>query len=161
MLNFIPPKPNTTVIRVAKAIMPLINRLCLKGLTLDVDAESVARLKATDGHATVLVPNHAARADPAVTFLLSKQLSQQYYYMSARESFDKGRFGGLRSFLLQRFGCIQLCAAPLTGTPSAQRGNSYLKATPPLLSLLRGKSHGRMIPSCALRGGLYNSVSGL
>ena len=108
MLNFIPPKPNTTVIRVAKAIMPLINRLCLKGLTLDVDAESVARLKATDGHATVLVPNHAARADPAVTFLLSKQLSQQYYYMSARESFDKGRFGGLRSFLLQRFGVYSI-----------------------------------------------------
>ncbi len=108
MLDFKPPKPNTTVIQVAKAIMPLINRLCLKGLTLDVDTESIARLKATDGYPTVLAPNHAARADPAIMFLLSKQLSQQYYYMTARETFDKGRFGGLRSFLLQRFGAYSI-----------------------------------------------------
>ena len=108
MLDFIPPKLNTTVIQVAKAIMPLINHLYLKGLTLDVDAESIARLKTTDGHPTVLVPNHAARADPAVMFLLSKQLSQQYYYMTARETFDKGKFGGLCSFLLPRFGAYSI-----------------------------------------------------
>ena len=108
MLDFKPPKLNTTAIQVAKAIMPLVNRLFLKGLTLDVDAESTARLKMTDGHPTVLVPNHAARADPAVMFLLSKQFSQQYYYMTARETFDKGKFGGLRSFLLQRFGAYSI-----------------------------------------------------
>ena len=108
MLDFKPPKPNTTAIQVAKAIMPLINCLCLKGLTLDVDAESIARLKAIDGYPTVLAPNHAARADPAIMFLLSKQLSQQYCYLTARETFDKGRFGGLRSFLLQRFGAYSI-----------------------------------------------------
>ena len=108
MLDFKPPKPNTTAIQVAKAIMPLINRLCLKGLTLDVDTESIARLKAIDGYPTVLAPNHAARADPAIMFLLSKQLSQQYCYLTARETFDKGRFGGLRSFLLQRFGAYSI-----------------------------------------------------
>ena len=108
MLDFKPPKLNTTVIQVAKAIMPLANRLFLKGLTLDVDSESIARLKMIDGHPTVLAPNHAARADPAVTFLLSKQVSQQYYYMTARETFDKGKFGGLRSFLLQRFGAFSI-----------------------------------------------------
>ncbi|MDD9975670.1 MAG: 1-acyl-sn-glycerol-3-phosphate acyltransferase [Candidatus Poribacteria bacterium] len=108
MLDFKPPKLNTTLIQVAKAIMPLVNRLFLKGLTLDVDSESIARLKMIDGHPTVLAPNHAARADPAVTFLLSKQVSQQYYYMTARETFDKGKFGGLRSFLLQRFGAYSI-----------------------------------------------------
>lgn len=108
MLDFKPPKLNTTLIQVAKAIMPLVNRLFLKGLTLDVDSESIARLKMIDGHPTVLAPNHAARADPAVTFLLSKQVSQQYYYMTARETFDKGKFGGLRSFLLQRFGAFSI-----------------------------------------------------
>ena len=108
MLDFKPPKLNTTVIQVAKAMMPLVNRLFLKGLTLDVDSESIARLKMIDGHPTVLAPNHAARADPAVTFLLSKQVSQQYYYMTARETFDKGRFGGLRSFLLQCFGAFSI-----------------------------------------------------
>ena len=108
MLDFKPPKLNTTAIQIAKAFMPLINRLFLKGLTLDVDTESITRLKMTDGHPTVLAPNHAARADPAVTFLLSKQLSQQYYYMTARETFDKGKLGGLRSFLLQRFGAYSV-----------------------------------------------------
>ena len=87
MLDFKPPKLNTTVIQVAKAIMPLANRLFLKGLTLDVDSESIARLKMIDGQPAVLAPNHAARADPAVTFLLSKQVSQQYYYMTARETY--------------------------------------------------------------------------
>ena len=108
MLDFKPPKPNTTVIRVAKALMPLLNRLCLKGLTLDIDAESIARLKTTDGYPTVLAPNHAARADPAVMFFLSKRLSQQYYYMSARESYGKGKFSGLRGFLMQRFGAYSI-----------------------------------------------------
>ena len=108
MLDFKPPKLNTTAVQVAQSLMPLVNRLFLKGLTLDIDAESIARLKTVDGHPTVLSPNHAARADPAVIFFLSKRLSQQYYYMTARETFDKGKFGGFRSFLLQRFGAYSI-----------------------------------------------------
>ena len=108
MLDFKPPKPNTTAIRVAKALMPLISRLYLNGLTVAVDSESIAHLKMTDGHATVLAPNHAAHADPAVMFLLSKRLSQQYYYLTARETFDKGKFSGLCSLLLQWFGAYSI-----------------------------------------------------
>ena len=108
MLDFKPPKLNTTAIQVAKAVIPLVNRLYLKGLTLDIDADSIARLKIADGHPTVLAPNHAAHADPAVMFLLSKRLSQQYYFMTALETFGKGKFSGLRSFLLQRFGAYSI-----------------------------------------------------
>ena len=108
MLDFKPPKPNTIVAKVVRAAMPLVNRLYLKGLTLDIDAESVARLKTTDGSPTVLVPNHSASADSAVVFLLSKRHSQQYYYMAAREVFDIGKFGGIRSFLLQRCGAFSV-----------------------------------------------------
>ena len=108
MLDFKPPKLNSTAIQVAKVLMPFVDRLYLKGLKLDLDAESIARLKTVHGHATVLVPNHSARVDPIVMFLLSKQLSQQYYYMTARETFDKGKFGDLRSFLLQRFGAYSI-----------------------------------------------------
>ena len=89
--------------------MPLVNRLYLKGLTLDIDAESITRLKTTDGCPTVLAPNHAASADSAVVFLLSKQHAQPYYYyMAARETFDIGRLGGLRSFLMQRCGAFSI-----------------------------------------------------
>ena len=108
MLDFKPPKLNATAIQVAKALMPFVDRLYLKGLKLDLDAESIARLKTAHGHSAVLVPNHSARVDPIVMFLLSKQLSQQYYYMTARETFDKGKFGDLRSFLLQRFGAYSI-----------------------------------------------------
>ena len=80
----------------------------LKGLTLDIDAESIARLKTVDGHPAVLAPNHAARVDPAVMFFLSKRLSQQYYYMTARETYGTGKFGGLRGFLMQRFGAYSI-----------------------------------------------------
>ena len=41
-------------------------------------------------------------------FFLSKQLSQQYYYMTARDTYGKGRFGGLRGFLMQRFGAYSI-----------------------------------------------------
>ncbi len=109
MLDFKPPKPNTLVIKLVEAVMPLVNRLHLKGLTLDIDAESIARLKTTDGCPTVLAPNHAASADSAVVFLLSKQHAQPYYYyMAARETFDIGKLGGLRSFLMQRCGAFSI-----------------------------------------------------
>ena len=108
MLDFKPPKPNTTAIRVAKAFMPLINRLYLNGLTLAVDTESITRLKTTDGHPTVLAPNHAAHADPAVMFLLSKRRSQWYYYMTARETYDKAKFKGLCGLLLQGLGAYSI-----------------------------------------------------
>ena len=89
--------------------MPLVNRLHLKGLTLDIDAESIARLKMTDRYPTVLAPNHAASADSAVVFLLSKRHSQPYYYyMVARETFDTGKLGGIRSFLMQRCGAFSI-----------------------------------------------------
>ena len=42
--------------------------------------------------------------DPTVVFLLSKQISQPFYYMAARETFDKGKLGGIRSYVMQRLG---------------------------------------------------------
>ena len=104
MLDFKPPEPSTAVIRIVRAAIPLVNRLHLKGLTLDVDAESTARLQAVHGHPTVLAPNHPASEDPVVMFLLSGRMSQPFYYMAAREVFDRGRFGTLRCRLMQRVG---------------------------------------------------------
>ncbi len=108
MLDFKPPKPNTIAIQIAKAFMPLISRLYLNGLTLMVDSESITRLKTTDGHPTVLAPNHAAHADPAVMFLLSKRRSQWYYYMTARETYNKWKFKGLCGLLLQWLGAYSI-----------------------------------------------------
>ena len=104
MLDFKPPEPSKTTSQILRALIPLANRWYLKGLTLDIDAESLARLEAIHGHSAVLAPNHPAHEDPVVMFLLSKRLSQPFYYMAAREVFDKGRFGAVRCYLLQRVG---------------------------------------------------------
>ncbi len=106
--DFKAPKPSPLAMAVARAVMPLINRWYLKGLTLDINAESMARLKTTSGYPTVFAPNHAAHADPAVMFLLSKRLSQAFYYMTARETFDTGSFGAIRSFLMQHLGAYSI-----------------------------------------------------
>ena len=108
MLDFKPPKPNLTTIKVASAFMPIYNRLRLKGLTLDIDQESITKLKSTQGHSTLIAPNHAASADPIVMFLLSKHLSQPFYYMAARETYGKGMFSGVRGFLMQRLGVYSI-----------------------------------------------------
>ena len=108
MLDFKPPKPNTALIQVAKGLVPFINRLFLKGLTLDIDAESIARLKKVDGHPTVLAPNHAARADPAVMFCLSKTaLSAVLLHECTRELWQR-KIRCLRGFLMQRFGAYSI-----------------------------------------------------
>ena len=108
MLDFKPPEPSTAAIRLVRALIPLANRWYLKGLALDVDAESIAMLKAIHGHSALLAPNHPAHEDPVVMFLLSKRLSQPFYYMAAREVFDKGRFGTVRCKLLQRVGAYSV-----------------------------------------------------
>ncbi len=104
MLDFKPPKPNLAVIKIVKAIMPLVNRWFLKGITLDIDPETIERLESTRGIPTLISPNHAASDDPYVMFLLSKHLSQPFYYMSAREVFDRGNLLGIRSAVMQRCG---------------------------------------------------------
>lgn len=106
--DFKAPKPNRFAIAVANAVVPFVNRWYLKGLTLDIDVASITCLKKIDGHPTVFAPNHAAHADPAVMFLLSKRLSQAFYYMTARETFGKGYFGAIRSFLMQRLGAYSI-----------------------------------------------------
>lgn len=104
MLDFKPPKPNEIAIKVVQSLAALGNRLYPKGLTLDIDEESISRLKSTFGHPTVIAPNHAASADPTVVFFLSKKMSQPFYYMAARETFDRGRFTSVRSRIMQQMG---------------------------------------------------------
>ena len=104
MLDFKSPKPNLTAIKIANTLVPLANRLFLKGLTIDIDPESIDRLESIKGKPTLIAPNHAASDDPSVVFLMSKHISQPFYYMAAREIFDKGKLGGIRSYVMQRLG---------------------------------------------------------
>ena len=110
MLDFKPPKPNLSVIKVVNAFLPVVNKLYLKGVTLDIDPLTVERLESTRGNPTLISPNHAASDDPYVMFLLSKQLSQPFYYMSAREVFDRGNFLGFAECCDAAMWCLFSCA---------------------------------------------------
>lgn len=108
MLDFKPPKPNLSVIKVVNAIMPIVNRFYLRGMTLDIDSETVERIESTRGNPTLISPNHAASDDPYTMFLFSKNIAQPFYYMSAREVFDRGMFGGVRSAVMQWCGAYSV-----------------------------------------------------
>ncbi len=137
--DFKAPKPNTAVIKIANALLPFVNRWYLKGLTLDIDGESLERLKLTCGQPTVLVPNHAAHTDPAVLFLLSKRLSQTFYYMTARETFDKGRMGAIRSFLLQRMGAYSIVRGTADRNAFRTTRTLLLNGTSPVVIFAEGE----------------------
>ena len=104
MLAFKPPKPSVTTIQIIQALIPLANRLYLKGLTLDVDEASIARLEAIRGHSAVLAPNHPAHEDSYGYVSLVKAVIATVLLHAAREAFDRGRFGAIRCYLMQRCG---------------------------------------------------------
>lgn len=105
MLDFKPPKDNGFVIGSVKLLRPLLMRLTTKVSHVDIDSESLDRLKSTDGYPTILVPNHPSRADPHVLFALSTRCGERFRYMCARETFDRKIAGlKLRGFFMTRLG---------------------------------------------------------
>lgn len=105
MLDFKPPKDNTFVIGSVKLLLPLLMRLTTRVSHVDIDSESLDRLKSTDGYPTILVPNHPSRADPHVLFSLSTRCGERFRYMCARETFDRKILGlKLRGFFMTRLG---------------------------------------------------------
>ena len=108
MPDFVPPKENALMIGAAKWLSPLLMRHLLKISKLDIDTESLTRLKAINGFSAVLVPNHVNHADPFVMFALAKRLGDGFRYLTAQESFYAQAGGRLRGFLLQRLGCYSV-----------------------------------------------------
>lgn len=105
MLDFKPPKDNSLVIGSVKLLLPLLMRLTTKVSHVDIDSESLDRLKSTDGYPTIMVPNHPSRADPHVLFTLSTRYGERFRYMCARETFDRKIAGlKLRGFFMTRLG---------------------------------------------------------
>ena len=105
MLDFKPPKDNSFVIGSVKLLLPFLMRLTTKVSHVDIDSESLDRLKSTDGYPTILVPNHPSRADPHVMFALSTRYGERFRYMCARETFDRKIAGlKLRGFVMTRLG---------------------------------------------------------
>ena len=109
MLDFKPPKENSFIIGSVKLLFPLLRRLSTKVCHVDIDSESIEKLKSTDGYPTILVPNHPSRADPHVLFALSNRCGERFRYMCARETFDRKVAGlNLRGFFMTRLGAYSV-----------------------------------------------------
>lgn len=104
--TFRPPIPNPLLQGGVKFFLPAIFRLMLKGFSVQIDAESLARLKATRGQRCLLLPNHPAQWDPWAMFELSRRIDENFFFVAAREVFDW--HGGLQGWIMQRAGCYSV-----------------------------------------------------
>ena len=108
MLDFKPPKENRVVIGTVKLMLPLLMRLSRKVAHVDIDPESLNRLKSIDGFSTILVPNHPTYADPHVMFAVSQRCGERFRYLAARETFDRLTWGKWRGFFMARLGAYSV-----------------------------------------------------
>ena len=110
MLDFKPPKENRFIIGSVKLLFPPPSGAFQPRVHhVDIDSESIEKLKSTDGYPTILVPNHPSRADPHVLFALSNRCGERFRYMCARETFDRKIAGlNLRGFFMTRLGAYSV-----------------------------------------------------
>jgi len=101
-MAFRPPLPSPLLQRVISLILPWVMRFNLYGLSVSLDSESLRRLKTVQGQRCLLLPNHPSEWDPWVLLAISKQLGEHFYYLAAREIFDRER--NIRGWLLQKMG---------------------------------------------------------
>ena len=93
-------------------------------------------------------------------FLLSKRLSQWYYYMTARETYDKGKFKGLCGLLLQWLGAYSIVRGTADRNAFRTTREILTKGDAPIVIFGEGEISRRTLLLCALREALHNSVSG-
>ena len=86
MQLFIPPKFHPFAMLVARMVLPWRLLLADKVTRVEVDEESLERLKTLTGQRVVLCPNHSYEADSVVMFYLSSRLRHFWYFLSALEN---------------------------------------------------------------------------
>ncbi len=83
--SFIPPKPNSILIGLFRALSPLIGYFGLNDLQVQFSG-STAQLKAAKR--ALILPNHPTEDDPFCLVELSKFLGEEIFCLAAREVFD-------------------------------------------------------------------------
>ncbi len=92
--------------KVCEALLPYVMRKAYGITSVRFDDVELSHLKARLGERLLFTPNHPTNAEPAVMFDLAKRLEKPFYYLSNRESFDRG--WGLFGFLLQKCGVYSI-----------------------------------------------------
>lgn len=105
-LDFKPPLPDTFIQKIFYTILPVILNQALGGLSVEIDEMSHKRLKAIQNQRCLILPNHPSEWDPCVLFEIGKRLSENFFFVAAREVFDYSY--GLRGWFFQRLGVYSL-----------------------------------------------------
>jgi 1-acyl-sn-glycerol-3-phosphate acyltransferase len=105
-LDFKPPLPSPVLQRLFQSILPLVCKQMLKGLSVEIDEQSLIHLKSIQGQRCLMLPNHPSEWDPCVLFDVAKRLNENFYFVAAREIFDYSY--GLRGYFFQRLGVYSL-----------------------------------------------------
>ena len=103
--TFRPPKNNRLLIGLAKGVLPLVLRLALKIVKVEVTEADLRRLRDLKRLRVVLTPSHGAAVEPYILFHLSKLLCQEFNYVAAKEGFERRPALGL---LIQRLGAFSI-----------------------------------------------------
>jgi 1-acyl-sn-glycerol-3-phosphate acyltransferase len=105
-MAFRPPLPNKLLQALIKMALPFFFKNALKGYSVEVDEESLQRLRAIAGERCLLLPNHPSQWDPWAMAALSKRLNENFYYVAAREVFDW--MHGIQGWIMQHFGAYSV-----------------------------------------------------
>jgi 1-acyl-sn-glycerol-3-phosphate acyltransferase len=106
---FRPPRTSPFLIRLVRALMPLLLRYCCRMERVDVPDEDLERVRKLTGQRVVLCPNHPTGWDPAVIFQLSTVLGEDFHYMACIEAFAYAPKG----WFMQRMGCYSIVRGAL------------------------------------------------
>jgi len=121
--KFRPPRNNSLFIKFVQYIIEPIMLLFIPKISkIEIDPDDLSLLKSLKGKRVILTPNHAEMTEPYVIFALSKMLSEEFNYLTAREVFEDYFPAGR---LLQALGCYSV----IRGAPD----RNALRATTEIL----------------------------
>ncbi|NIM98462.1 MAG: hypothetical protein GTO24_10405, partial [candidate division Zixibacteria bacterium] len=76
-----------------------------KIVEVEVKEEDLRRLRELKNHRVILTPNHSGEKEPYILFSLSKMLREEFYYLTAKEVFERNLLEG---WLIQRLGAYSI-----------------------------------------------------
>lgn len=105
-MDFKPPTLNRSLLQFFYQCLPFLLKHQMGNLRVQIEPETLDKLKAIQGERCLLLPNHPSDSDPAVMFELARQLDEAFFYVAAREVFDYSM--GFRGWLFQNLGVYSL-----------------------------------------------------
>ncbi|GAB4458919.1 MAG: glycerol acyltransferase [Armatimonadaceae bacterium] len=112
--DFIPAKPSPllrkTLYHSRGVLLPVLTGVS----RIEYEPEGLERLRQLEPHTVVLTPNHPTLTEPMLMFLLSCEVDQFFYYMTAREVFDY--YWGFQGKVVQRIGSYSVVRGAIDRT---------------------------------------------